>query len=378
MLGRKAVRWRQGVLLAVALATGFSVLFCHPASAARIKDITGLRGIRSNQIYGFGLVTGLSGTGDGADFTSEVARNMLLKLGVGRGLSDLDSGNLAVVMLTAELPPFARKGTSIDVTVSALGESASLRGGTLLLTPLTGADGRVYAVAQGPVSVGGFTFGGAAATVQQGHPTVGIIPNGATVELEVGARFVEDGTITLCLRDPDFTTATRIAEAVNKNTRARASVEDAGTVQVALPQLVEPNEIMKQISEIQMLEVIPDSRAIVVINERTGTVVAGQSVSISPVAVSHGTLTVITRELPMVSQPPPFSGGETTTVPNTEMTIIEETPLKGGGLVVLNRGTTVSEVARALNLLGASPRDIISIFQAMKEAGALHAELRIM
>jgi len=378
MLGRKAVQWRQAVLLAVALAIGFSVLFCHPARAARIKDITVVRGIRPNQLYGFGLVTGLAGTGDGADFTSEVARNMLLKLGVGRGLSKLDSKNLAVVILTAELPPFARKGMTIDVTVSALGESESLRGGTLLLAPLTGPDGQVYAVAQGPISVGGFTFGGAAATVQQGHPTVGIIPNGATVEIEVGARFVEDGSITLCLHDPDFTTATRIAEAVNRNTKAKASVEDAGTVCVVLRQLVDPNEIMERISDIQTLEVVPDSRAIVVINERTGTVVAGQHVSISPVAVSHGSLTVITRELPVVSQPAPLSSGTTTTVPNTEMTIIEESPLKEGGLTVLNSGTTVSEVARALNLLGAGPRDIISIFQAMKEAGALHAELRII
>jgi len=364
-----------GPLLALAMV---GLLLCAPSQAARIKDISTVRGVRGNQLFGFGLVVGLAGTGDGSSFTSEVAKNMLLKLRVGRGLSDVPAGNMAAVMVTTELPPFARKGTQIDVTVSTIDECKSLRGGTLLLTPLSGADGQVYAVAQGPLSVGGFTFGGAAANVQQGHPTVGRIPGGANIEREVPAGFVDHGLVTLCLRRPDFTTALRLAEVINDSTDAEAEVADAGTVRVQLAAAATQNQLMEQIGEIQMLEVHPDSRAIVVVNERTGTVVAGQNVSISSMAISHGNLTVITQEMPEVSQPAAFSEtGETVQVPRTEMRIIE-TPLKEGGLTVLNRSTTVSEVARALNLLGASPRDIISIFQAIKEAGALHAELRIM
>ena len=362
---------------ALALGLVLAWAFCTSLHAARIKDIAGIKGIRSNPLYGFGLVVGLAGTGGGGDFTGELARNVLLKLRVGRGLAELDSANLAAVIVTAELPPFARKGTAIDVTISALDESKSLRGGTLLLTPLIGADGEVYAVAQGPMSVGGFSFGGAAATVQQGHSTVGTIPGGAIVEKEVSTDFVQRGAITLCLETPDFTTATRIAEAINKRTTARASVIDPGTIRAQLAQPTRPDLVMRQISEIQTLEVTPDVKAIVIINERTGTVVAGQNVSISSVAVSHGNLTVITQELSQVSQPPALSSGTTITVPRTSVRILEK-PLQEGGLTVLNRGATVSEVSRALNLLGASPRDIISIFQAMKKAGALHAELRVM
>ncbi|MHC5033418.1 MAG: flagellar basal body P-ring protein FlgI [Planctomycetota bacterium] len=349
------------------------------ADAARIKDITSIKGIRSNQLYGFGLVVGLAGTGSGGDFASEVAANMLEKLRVGRGLSDVDATNMAVVIVTAQLPPFAKKGGTIDVTVSALDETTSLRGGTLLLTPLTGADGQVYAVAQGPVTVGGFAFGGAAAAVAQGHPTVGRIPNGATVEREVSTTFVQDNAIVLSLHNPDFATATRIAAAIEANTSVHAVVADAGTVRINLRTSGDMNEVMQQISDVQMLEVAPDSQAVVVINERTGTIVAGQNVGISRVAVSHGNLTVVTQELPEVSQPLPFSDGTTEIVDRTALRIIESPlPDQTSGLTVINRATTVSEVAQALNLLGASPRDIISIFQAMREAGALHAELRIM
>jgi flagellar P-ring protein precursor FlgI len=350
-----------------------------PAQGARIKDITSIEGVRSNQLYGFGLVFGLSGTGAGSDLASAVVENALLKMRVGRGMPKLETGNVAAVIVTAELPPFARKGTTIDVTVSAFDETKSLRGGTLLLTPLVGADGNVYAVAQGAVSVGGFAFAGAAAAIQQGHPTVGIIPNGANIEREVETTFMRDSGFTLCLHAPDFATATRIGAAIEGQSRARAAVLDAGTVRVQLPPPTQANEVMQDISDIQMLEVIPDFQAIVVINERTGTIVAGQNVTISSVAVSHGNLTVVTQELTQVVQPLPLSEGTTETVPRTALRIIEG-PLPGqqGGMVVLNRGTTVSEVARALNLLGASPRDIISIFQALKEAGALHADLRVM
>ena len=375
----------RALILTAAVLTA---ALCAPAGATRIKDVTSVEGVRSNQVFGVGLVVGLAGTGGKSDFTEEVARNVLLKMRAGRGLpedlrrrdrpSDLKTGNVSVVMCTAQLPAFVRKGTTIDVTISAMDESSSLRGGTLLFTPLMGVDEEVYAVAQGSVSVGGFQFAGQAATVQQGHPTVGIIPNGGAIEKEVPMTFLDRGSITLCLHTPDFTTATRIAEAINAKTRSRGEVLDAGTVQVKLSAAADQNQAMQRISEIQGLEVIPDSQAIVVINERTGTVVAGQDVSISTVAISHGNLTVIVQEKPSVSQPGAFApSGQTVTMPHTEITIIEK-PLKEGGLTVLNRSATVSEVARALNMLGASPRDIISIFQALKEAGALHADLRIM
>jgi len=361
-----------------------AVLFCvlaagATARAARIKDITTIEGVRANHLYGFGLVIGLAQTGDGGDFTSEVARNMLKNLRVGRGLSDVDSGNLSAVVVTAELPPFARKGTRINVTVSAFDKSQSLRGGTLLLTPLMGPDGKVYAVAQGAISTGGFNFSGAAASVSQGHPTVGMVPNGAIVEKEVPVHFLREGRLTFCLRAPDFITAARIAQAVNRAAaeHARARVVDAGTVEVLLDAAAPPADLMRRIGEIQMLEVEPDARAVVVINERTGTVVAGHNVGISAVAIAHGNLTVITREEKQVSQPSALSGGQTTTVDRTSIDI-HDTALRGGKLNPVQGGATVSDVARALNNLGASPRDIISIFQALKEAGALHAELRIM
>ncbi len=367
---------RTAALVALALA-----LSSVAARGARVKDITSVAGVRANQLYGFGLVIGLAGTGGGSDLTGEVAQNMLERLRVARGLSQLDASNVAAVMVTAELPPFARKGNRLDVTVSALDQSTSLRGGTLLLTPLVGADGETYAVAQGPITVGGFAFGGAATTVQQGHPTVGRVPDGAIVERELRTTFLHKDGVTLSLHRADFATATRIASAIEQCGAAKAVALDAGTVRVILPETLALNDLMRRISEIQTLQVTPDAQAVVVINERTGTVVAGQDVTISSVAVSHGNLTVVTQELPEVVQPPPLAprGATTETVDRTAMRIIEQ-PLPGqeGGLSVLNRGTTVSEVARALNLLGASPRDIISIFQAMKEAGALHAELRIM
>jgi len=360
------------------LVVTFMVALTAPCRAARVKDITTVEGIRSNQLYGFGLVAGLAGTGSGEDFSSRLTANLLNRLQMGRGLPELDSGNVSAVLVTADLPPFARKGTRIDVTVSALDESTSLRGGTLLFTPLQGADGRVYAVAQGSIAVGGFSFSGEAASIQQGHSTVGRIPEGATVEEEVPMRFVKEEEINLCLSNPDFTTASRIATAVNDKTPAEATVLDPGNVKVSLVDTHRRDDVMRQITAIQTLNVRPDSRAVVIINQRSGTVVAGQDVTISPVAVSHGNLTVVTSEQPVVSQPPPFSpGGETETVPRTEMGIIES-PLKEGGLTVLDRSTTVNDVARALNLLGAGPREMISIFQAMKKAGALHADLRIM
>ncbi len=373
----RAIRIGRGALLALALAC---VLAAAPAArAARIKDITAIEGIRSNQLYGFGLVFGLAGTGGGSDFTSDVAHNMLDKMRIGRGLAGLAPENMAAVIVTADLPPFARKGSTLDVTVSVLDDSSSLRGGTLVLTPLVGADGQVYAVAQGPVAVGGFSFGGASASIAHGHPTVARIPNGGIVEREVSTTFLDDGAIILVLSNPDFATAGRIATAVNAKTNSKGAVLHAGAVRVKLARTVDANELMESINDVQMLEVTPDARAVVVINERTGTVVAGQNVGVTSVAISHGSLTVVTQETPQVVQPGPFSRGSTETVPRTQMTVAEGAlPGHEGQMTVIDQGTTVGEVAKALNLLGAGPGDVIAIFQAIKEAGALHAELRIM
>jgi flagellar P-ring protein precursor FlgI len=351
---------------------------CALARGARIKDIASVQGVRANQLYGFGVVVGLSETGSGSEFSAQLARHMLLRNSISRGLPELEADNLTAVTVTADLPPFARPGTEIDVTVSALDEATSLRGGTLILTPLKGPDGRVYAVAQGPITVGGFSFEGAAAEVQQGHPTVGRIPNGAIVERGVETNVVEDGALKLCLRHPDFTTAGRMASAINDKLSVRARPVDAGVVQVELGDVRGRSEIMRRISRIEQLRVRPDQEAVVVVNEKTGTVVAGSHVSLSRVAISHGNLTVITEERPQVSQPPPLSRlGLTRVLPRTRIRV-EESAIEEGGLNVLRRSATVGELARAMNLLGVGPRDIIAIFQALKQAGALHAKLKIM
>jgi flagellar P-ring protein precursor FlgI len=374
---QRAAKVGAGFAATIAAVLVISALWQPAAYGARIKDISSVKGVRSNQLFGFGLVAGLAGTGDDDEFTGEVVRNMLKRLRAGRNLPELESENISAVMVTAELPAFAAKGTKIDVKVSALDESDSLRGGTLLFSPLTGADGKVYAVAQGPVSVGGYRFEVAGAAVQRGHPTAGIIPNGAIVEKEVPMRFMEDGHVTFCLQNPDFTTAARMTKVINDSTRAKAKVVDAGNVRVKLGASEDESDAMQQLSRIQALELEPDSQAVVVINERTGTVVTGSDVSLAKVAISHGNLTVITKTERSVSQPPPFSGGTTTEVEEGEVRVIES-PLQEGGMTVLSSSPTVGQVARGLNMLGASPQDMIAIFQALKEAGALHAELRVM
>ncbi len=349
------------------------------AQTVRIKDITDFEGARPNQLYGFGLVVGLGNTGGRSQFTQQVAADMLQKLSVNAKAvreSQIDpvfrSGNISAVMVTAELGPFARKGSRIDVTVSALDDAKSLQGGVLLLTPLRGADGEVYAVAQGPVSVGGFLATGRAASAQQNFPTVGRIPGGAIVEAEARGEIVCNGRLRLLLKRPDFTTAQAIARAINQKFPESAVTLDAGTVEVAIPPEKRGN-VVGFAGEIGLLEVAPDAVAVVVINERTGTVVAGQHVKISTVAVAHGNLTIVTAENPEVSQPLPFSRGQTTVVPRTQLNVTEQ----GGGLAVVEQSVTVAELARALNALGVTPRDLIAIFQALKDAGALHAELII-
>jgi flagellar P-ring protein FlgI len=359
--------------LAVMLAT-----VGRSTAGVRIKDITDLEGARGNQLYGFGLVVGLEGTGSKSLFTQQVAVDMLQKLSVGAKTVQvlntdnvLKSNNISAVMVTTELGPFSRDGSHLDVTVSALDDASSLQGGVLLLTPLRGADSEVYAVAQGPLSVGGFSYGGKAATVQKNHPTVGRIAGGAIVEREALGRIKCQEQLQVLLRDPDYVTAKAIARVINENFPASAVALDAGTVAVHVPSSRTAN-VVGFVSEFGLLEVTPDTPARVVINERTGTIVAGEQVQVATVALSHGNLAIVTTEQPEVSQPAPFSKGKTVVVPRTELSVVEPS---AGGLHVVNHTVTVSELARALNALGVTPRDLIAIFQALKQSGALHAEL---
>ncbi len=347
----------------------------------RIKDITDLEGARNNQLYGFGLVVGLDRSGSRSLFTQQVASDMLQRLNVRSTIFSvqpadpvLTTTNISAVMVTAEIGPYARPGSRLDVIVSSMDDARSLQGGTLLMTPLRGADGDVYAVAQGPLSIGGFAASGAAANVQKNHPTVGSIAGGGIVEKEPPGLGACKANLHLLVRDPDFNTARLIAKGINERFPATSIALDAGTVQVAIPSIYCLNP-MSFVGEIGLLTVTPDAPARVVINERTGTVVAGENVKISTTAVAHGNLVIVTVETPEVSQPGEFSrGGTTQVVPRTQIGVTEEKTR----LIVVPKALTVAELARALNSLGVTPRDLISIFQALKQAGTLHAELIVM
>jgi flagellar P-ring protein precursor FlgI len=333
----------------------------------RIKDIVEIEGIRGNPIWRAGIVVGLAGTGDNSEITKRVVANMLRNEDIKLIPNDITSKSVAAVMVTAQLPPFARVGTKIDVTVSALGGAASLQGGTLLMTPLWGADKQVYAVAQGSITLGGFAASGQAASVAKNHPTVGRIPSGAIVERSELAKFVQQGQISLQLRYPDFSTAERIAKAVNKLYPGSSAAEDAGSVKVLIPRALRQANLSSFIDKIGALEVEVDQPAVIIINERTGT--------ISTVAISHGSLSIITKEKDYVSQPLPFSNtGTTEKTHRTDIKAVE----KGGALHVVPRQVTVAELARALNAMGLTPRDLVAIFQALREAGALQARLIVM
>jgi len=346
-----------------------------PARAGRIKDIADIQGVRGNPLWGYGLVVGLNGTGDDSEVSRRAMANILRRSGLVLNPTDLSSKNIASVIVTAELKPFARKGGQMGITISTIGDASSLQGGTLLMTPLAGADGEVYAVAQGALSVGGFSAGGKSASVTKNHVTVGRIPNGATVEREELATFAENDIVTWTLRNPDFATADRMAQAINKAFPKAARAVDAGAVRVLLPGKMSPQEITAAIHRIGMLNVQVDQPAVVVINERTGTIVVGQNVTISLVAISHGSLSIIKQEKESVSQPAPLSRlGTTEKVNRTEIDVQEE----GGSLQVVKRSLSVAELARALNALGLTPRDLVSIFEALKEAGALQASLKVI
>jgi flagellar P-ring protein precursor FlgI len=341
----------------------------------RMKDLVEFDGVRGNDLVGYGLVVGLNGSGDGlrnAPFTEEILSNLLERLGVNVTGEQLRPKNVAAVMVTAALPPFSRAGARIDVTVSAIGDAKSLLGGTLVMTPLNGADGQIYAVAQGAVLAGGIAAEGEAARVVQGVPTAGVIPAGARVEREVDFDFAGLSAIRLALRSPDFTTASRIEAAVNAEFgRSVAAMVDAGTVAIDVPaaRMQSPAHLLGRIENIL---VEPERRARVVVDHRSGTIVMGADVRISQVAVSQGGLTLRVEEAPVAVQPNPFSRGETIVVPRSTAAI-EQPP--GTGLAEVPAGTSLSEVVAGLNALGVAPRDMIDILKTINAAGALHAEL---
>ena len=342
--------------------------------SVRLKDIAKIEGERGNQLVGYGLVVGLDGTGDTqqATFTVQSVANMLQKFGIAVPTGKMKIKNVAAVMVTASLPPFIRSGSRIDVLVSSLGDAKSLQGGTLMQAPLQAADGSVYAVAQGSVSIGGFMAGGGGNTVTKNHPTAGRIPEGAIVEKEVPASLSDGKSLNVLLANPDFATAAGVAQTINGKLGAgTASALDAATVRVAVG---DPSNLVGLIADIGELTVTQSSVAKVIVNERTGTVIIGGSVKLSPVALSHGNLSVEITTEQQVSQPAPISGGQTAIVPQTNVQATEES----NKLMVLNAGSTLEDLVSGLNELKVTPRDIIAILQALKEAGALHAELEIM
>lgn len=348
--------------------------FAAAAGQIRVKDLVEFDGVRGNDLVGYGLVVGLNGTGDGirnAPFTEEIMSNLLERLGVNVSGEEYRPKNVAAVFVTAALPPFARAGGRIDVTVSAIGDAKSLLGGTLVMTPLNGADGEIYAVAQGTIIAGGLSAEGDAARVVQGVPTSGVIPSGARVEREVAFDFTQMLQIRLALRVPDFTTAGRIEAAINAEFgRGTAVMLDAGTVtlDVAATGMGSPAHA---IGRIENLTVEPQTRARVVVDQRSGTIVMGEEVRISRVAVAQGNLTLRVSEAPVVVQPNPFAKGETMVVPRTSAEIQTE---PGTGLAEIASGTTLSEVVAGLNALGVAPNDMIDILKSINAAGALHAE----
>lgn len=345
--------------------------------ASRIKDIAEVQGIRENQLVGYGLVIGLAGTGDSmrnAPFTEQSARSMLQRLGVGVPPGSIRARNIAAVVVTARLPPFVSTGERIDVTVSSLGDATSLRGGTLVMTPLSAADGQAYAVAQGAVSVTGFSAEGEAESVSEGTPTGGRIPGGGLIERELTADFNGVATLALKIRNPDFATAARIAKVINAYSKkafgmAIAEAEDFRTVSIVRPKKTSASQLMATVGN---LMVEADAPARVVIDEKTGTIVIGSNVRVSPVAIAHGNITIRVTETPDASQPAPFSDGETVMLPSTAIDAGQE-----DAKVAILKGPSLERLVHGLNRVGLKPSGIIAILQAIKTAGALQAELVI-
>lgn len=347
----------------------------HARAAVRIKDIATFSGARSNQLVGYGLVVGLSGTGDrrGAEFTIQSMSNMLERMGVRVDRSKLRVRNVAAVMVTTQMPVSSRAGSNLDVSVSSVGDAVSLLGGVLLMTPLRGVDGEIYALAQGPLIIGGFSAGGEAAQAQKNITTVGLIPNGATVERSVPFAFNQQENVVLHLQTNDFSTAMQVVDRINQNFDSPvARAMDISTVEVDVPDLYQGN-LVPFVAALENLSITPDDRARVVVDEKTGTVVVGQNVRLSKVAVAHGNLQIIVSEQPEVVQPMPFSLGETAVVPRTELGIREE-----DRRLTLLEGATLQDLVNGLNAIGATPRDLISILRTLKSAGALYADVEVI
>ena len=363
-------------IVLVGAASLFALAQPMADAGSRLKDIVDIEGVRENQLVGYGLVVGLNGSGDSlrnSPFTKQSLEAMLERLGVNTRDQNVNTRNVAAVMVTANLPAFAANGSRIDVSTSSLGDASSLSGGILLVTPLVGADGQVYAVAQGPVAAGGFVAGGDSGTsVIRNVPTIGRIPNGALVEREVGFDLARQDEVRLSLRNPDFTTARRIANVINAFLGVDAAwSSDPGTVNLMRPPNVDMTTLL---GDIEGLIVEPDQVAKIVIDETSGVIVMGEDVKVSTVAIAQGNLTIQISEQPAVSQPAPFSEGETVIVPQTAVEVLED----GTGLTVVDGGVPLRDLVDGLNTLGISPRDMISILQALKTAGALQAEIEVM
>lgn len=358
----------------VILFCAFTYAAAVQAAPVRIKDLVNFDGVRENDLVGYGLVVGLNGTGDGlrnAPFTEDIMTNILERLGVNVTGEQFRPKNVAAVLVTSTLPAFARTGNQIDVTVSAIGDAKSLMGGTLIMTPLNAADGEIYAVAQGTIIAGGTVAEGDAGRVTQGVPTSGTIPSGARVEREIDFQLAALMDLRLALREADFTTASRIERAINQNFgRQVAAMLDSGTVQLDIEK-TKMASVAHALSRIENIEIEPERKARVVVDQRSGTIVMGEDVRISRVAVSQGNLTLRIQEEPLVIQPNPFAQGETMVVPRTRAAIDEE---PGIGLAEVPNGASLSEVIAGLNALGVSPMDMIDILKSIKAAGALHAE----
>ncbi|MBI5766941.1 MAG: flagellar basal body P-ring protein FlgI [Verrucomicrobia bacterium] len=351
-------------------------LFSPSLHASRVKDLTLIEGGRDNQLVGYGLVVGLAGDGDSnAAATLRAVANALQRYGLTINPSDIKAKNTAAVMITADIGAFLKPGARIDVNVASMGDAKTLQGGVLLQAPLLGADGRVYAVAQGPVAIGGF-FGGSGgaggATVQKNHPTVGVISNGAIIEREITASIVRDNTLRLLLHNPDFTSAARMADAINTKWPGTANPADAATISVALPKEYRGRDVAF-IADLGQIETTADTLARIVINERTGTIVATSTVRLSQVAIAHGSLTITVTNNQGVSQPGAFSGGQTQQVQSTQTAVNEAK----GGFQVFAEQPSIERLAAALNALGVSTREMMAIFQSLKRSGALQAELVI-
>jgi flagellar P-ring protein precursor FlgI len=370
-----AKRFRVACAVVLALAT---LLPANPAAAtSRIKDLANIEGVRQNQLVGYGLVVGLNGTGDTLNnipFTKQSLQAMLERMGVNIRGATIRTGNVAAVMVTGNLPPFGTQGTRMDVTVSSLGDAKNLMGGTLLVTPLLGADGNVYAVAQGSIAIGGFQAEGAAASVTRGVPTVGRIANGAIIEREIEFALNRLPNVRLALRNADFTTAKRIAAAVNDYLGAKSAEPiDPSTVQLSIPPEFKGN-VVAFLTEIEQLQVEPDIAAKIIIDERSGIIVMGRDVRVATVAVAQGNLTVTISESPQVSQPNPLSRGRTVVTPNSKVGVTED----GKKFAVVRDGVSLQQLVDGLNGLGIGPRDLIGILQAIKAAGAIEADIEVM